>query len=100
MRFPEQLALVLDRIGVPKVFVTAEVAAMGEASSAKTANRSVLGSMNDFAYLAGFHCDAGEAVDHVALSASMAQTPCSPLYASHTSPDREVLALVEGSVSR
>lgn len=100
LRFPEQLALVLDRIGAPKEFVTAEVAAMGEGSFAKTANRSVLGSMNDFAYLAGFHRDAGNVVDLVALSASMAETPCSPLFASHTSPDREVLALVEGSVSR
>lgn len=33
LRFPEQLALVLDRIGAPPEFVSAEVAVMGEARS-------------------------------------------------------------------
>ncbi len=50
--------------------------------------------MNDLAYLAEFHKAAGEAEDLVPLSASLAETPCSPLYKRHTSPDREVRALV------
>ncbi len=58
------------------------------------ANRSLVGSMNDLAYLAEFHKAAGEAEDLVPLSASLAETPCSPLYKRHTSPDREVRALV------
>ncbi len=93
-RFPEQLGFVLGAIGVPVDFVAQEVLSMGDAVFAKTASRSVLGSMNDFAYLAGFHREAGLAEDLVALSASMAQTPCSPLYPCHGSPDREVRALV------
>lgn len=60
----------------------------------KTANRSVIGSMNDFALLGGLHRHAGESEDLVALSASIAHTPCSPLYESHVSPDEEVRARV------
>lgn len=94
VRFPEQLGLVLDAIGVPADFVAQELLAMEQVSFAKTANRSVVGSMNDFVYLAGFHREAGEAEDLVGLSASLAETPCSPLYQRHTSPDCEVRALV------
>ena len=57
-RFPDQLGLVLEAIGVPVDFVSQEVLAMGDAVFAKTANRSVLGSMNDFAYLAGHQKDS------------------------------------------
>lgn len=91
-RFPEQLGLVLEAIGVPVDFVAQELLMMEHASFAKTANRSVVGSMNDFAHLAEFHRD--EAADLVSLSASLAETPCSPLYQRHTSPDREVRALI------
>jgi hypothetical protein len=53
-RFAEQLGRVLDAIGVPIDFVAQELLAMEHASFAKTANGSVVGSMNDFAYLAEF----------------------------------------------
>ena len=94
-RFPGQLGLVLKAIGVKTEFIADELEAMGEAVFANTASRSVVGSMNDFAYLAGFHREAGHADDLVALSASMAETPCSPLYSRHVSSDREVWAPVE-----
>jgi hypothetical protein len=51
-RFPDQLGRVPDGLGVPVEFVLQEVGAMSEASYAKTANRSVVGSMNDFAFMA------------------------------------------------
>ena len=73
-RFPDHLAQVLSAIGVSIDFVAQEILAMTEGSFAKTANRSVLGSMNEFAYLAEFHRDAGAADDLVRLSASMAET--------------------------
>ncbi len=93
-RFPAQLGLVLQSIGVSVDFVAQELLTMERASFAKTAKRGVVGSMIDFAYLAGFHKEASEAGDLVALSASLAETPCSPLYQRHASPDREVRALV------
>lgn len=93
-RFPDQLAQVLAAIGVSVDFVAQEILAMGDGSFAKTASRSVLGSMNDFAHLAEYHREVGETEDLVRLSVSMAKTPCSPLYKGHISPDREVLAVV------
>lgn len=93
-RFPEQLGLVLEAIAVPADFVAQELLAMHHYAFAKTANRSVVGSMNDFAHLASHHKEAGKADNLVALSASLAETPCSPLYQRYTSPDREVRALV------
>lgn len=51
-RFPQQLALVLATHGVNQEFITAELAQMTKAQYAKTANRSVVDVMNQFAYLA------------------------------------------------
>ncbi len=93
-RFPEQLGLVLEAIGIPVDFVAQELLAMADSSFAKTTNRSVVGTMNDFAHLAEHDRQAGMGDDLVVLSVSLAETPCSPLYSRHTSPDREVQALV------
>ena len=92
-RFPDHLADVLRALGVHDEVVEAEIALMGKGSYSKTASRSRLGSMNDFVRLAGYHRADGRAADLLALSVHMAQTPCGPLFESHTSPDREVLAL-------
>jgi hypothetical protein len=51
-RLPDQHGRVLDGLGVPVEFVLQEVGSMSDASYAKTANRSVVGSMNDFAVMA------------------------------------------------
>jgi hypothetical protein len=67
---------------------------MGGHQLTKTANRSVLGSMNDFAYLAEAHRTAKTSTDLLELSLRPAQTPCGPLYRSHISPDREITAYV------
>ena len=61
---------------------------------AKTASRSVLGVMNEFAHLANHYRNEHETVDLTELSRWLAQTPCSPLYGSHTSPDRALQALL------
>lgn len=93
-RFPEQLGRVLEGLGTPLEFVLQEVGAMDEAVYAKTANRSVVGSMNDFVFLAEVHREHGEAEDLVALSVRLASTPCGPLFKRHGAPDRELAALV------
>ncbi len=92
-RFPGQLALVLRALNVRRTVITEEVELMGEGSYAKTASRSLLGSMNDFTRLAGYLRADGLVGDLVEFSARMAETPCGPLYKSYTSPDRAVLAL-------
>ncbi len=94
-RFPDDLARVLDAIGAPIDFVAQEILAMTDATFAKTANRSVIGSTNLFAFMAETWRTKRGGEDLLAISAWLAHTPCSPLYKRTGFPDLEVLALVE-----
>ncbi|MEA2024533.1 MAG: hypothetical protein U9N79_09625 [Actinomycetota bacterium] len=91
-RFPEALERVLKALGVSPAFIEAEVAAMADARYAKTANRSVIGIMNEFKYLAEVYRSHRGLDDLVAVELS--RTPCGPLYTRQVSPDRELDALV------
>lgn len=94
-RFPQQLALVLAAHGVNQEFITAELAQMTKAQFAKTANRSVVGVMNQFAYLAEGYREYLEPHDLMTLSLKLAGgTPCSPLYKRSISPDHQLKAVV------
>lgn len=68
---------------------------MGEAVLAKTNNRTVVGMMNEFAYLGAAHGDS----DALSLSLRLARTPCGPLYRRNVSPDRELAALVQNQLA-
>jgi hypothetical protein len=48
---PQTAAAVFTALGLSREFITREVTERGRHQLTKTANRSVLGSMNDFAYL-------------------------------------------------
>jgi hypothetical protein len=61
---------------------------------AKTANRSVVGIMNEFTFLAQAYRADTPVPDLVALAMRLATTPCGPLYSKHVSPDRELAALL------
>lgn len=91
-RLPRTAAEVFARLGLDQQVIDAEVTQMGAYQLAKTASRSVLGTMNDFAYLAGAHRDTNHGVDLIELALRLAGTPCGPLYPSHVSPDREIIA--------
>jgi hypothetical protein len=78
-RFPTHLTAVLRELGVNAKFVAGEVEAMTEIVVAKTANRSVVGTMNEFAFLADRYRDYLESPDLLALSIKPADTPCGPL---------------------
>ncbi len=94
-RFPDELRRVLDAHGVDPRFVDEEIRSMGDGRFAKTASRSVLGVMNEFAFLGRVHRERhGEDTDLVALSVRLSETPTSPLYKRHVSPDRELHALM------
>ena len=56
-----------------------EAAHLAEIRIGRTASRSVLGSMNDFALHASWYIRAHGAGDLVALALDLAETPCSPL---------------------
>lgn len=93
-RFPQQLAAVLAAHRTPEAIIRAELRQMHDHRLAKTANRSVLGIMNDFTRLAETHRAHTPAPDLLALAMQLATTPCSPLYSKHISPARELDALM------
>ena len=95
-RFPVALRDVLRALDTPVEFIDSEIDGMNEVVYAKTANRSVLGVMNEFAYLAEGYRDQGGSIDPVALSLKLAGTPCGPLYKGAVFPDKALRELVHG----
>lgn len=93
-RFPEHLSSVLLAHGAPYALIEHELSAMHNFQYDKTANRSVVGMLNQFSYLAEGYRDY-EATDLRWLSLKLSETPCSPLYKSSISPDRELGRLIE-----
>lgn len=101
-RFPAQLALVLKEHGVPSEFIAQEVWQMDQVRYAKTANRSVVGILNEFVkqaefWLAAYAYEKGDDDDLLAISAKLAETPCSPLYKGPVSPDKAIDKLVKAA---
>lgn len=94
-RLPDRVATVLDAHGAPEPLINAETEHMQHGRVAPTANRSVVGSMNEFAYLAdAYRANYRAAPDLLELSLRLSSVPCGPLYARHVSPDRELAALL------
>jgi len=93
-RFPQQLAAVLAAYGAPDAVIAEEQRQMRDRRLAKTANRSVVGIMNEFTHLAEAYRGDTLAPDLLALAMGLAGTPCGPLYSKHISPDRELAALM------
>ena len=93
-RIPAAIERLLRLHGADDAFVAREVKAMAEVRVGPTSNRSVLGVMNEFAFLGGIHWQERPSDDLDELSLRLASTPMSPLYGRHLSPDRELAALV------
>ncbi len=87
----------IQRMGLPDTVIRQEMSRMEPVFYGKTANRSVLGSMNDFAYILKtmprIHPDWGL----VDMMDSLGDTPCSPLGYQFPSEKAEEL-LREGSI--
>ncbi len=90
--FPTHLAAVLKELGGSTQFIDGEVNAMKEAVVAKTASRQVLGSLNEFAFLADGYREYLETPDLLLLSLKLTDTPCGPLKGN--SPPRVLSDLV------
>jgi hypothetical protein len=97
-RFGPGLESLLRAHGLAAPFITAELSEVRKCRLTKTSNRSVLGIMNEFAYLADVVRHSTDAVDLQALSVELAETPCSPLYKRHVTPHDELLARAAGQV--
>ncbi len=92
-RFPAWLAAVLGALGVPEEFVRSEVASMSSFGFSKTASRSVVGTMTEFAFMLEHARNRGRSTeDLVGLSTWLAHTPCGALRKGQGFPD---LALAE-----
>jgi hypothetical protein len=87
-----QVAAVLEAHSTPAGFIAEELTHMREYALGPTANRSVVGVMNEFAFLADVHRGNGGVVDLLELAVRLAATPCGPLYRRNISPDRELAA--------
>lgn len=77
-RLPALVRLRLFRLGIDAATIDAEIRAMSPVTVAPTADRSVVGTMVDFAFAVPYHLDAG-AWDEKTLPATedwLAQTPC------------------------
>lgn len=98
-RFPAQLAEVLRRHRVDEAVIALECSGTAEYRLAATKSRSVLGSMNEFCYLADAYRTGPPDPDLVDLSVKLSTTPCGPLYRRHVSPDRELLALIQAATA-
>ena len=98
-RLPTAVAEVLAAHHVPDELIAAEITEMADVRVEPTANRSVVGVMNEFGYLA--EASRRHYVDDLlGLSVHLAATPCSPLYKRRVSPDRELAALVAEHAAR
>jgi hypothetical protein len=94
-RAGDQIAAVLAAHGVPGPTIAAELEQMRQWRTAATANRSVVGVMNEFTFLADAWRDGH--VDLLALALRLAATPCGPLYSTHGSPDHALAAHVRAA---
>lgn len=86
-RFPASLAKMLSALGIDAGFIATQIAAMDEVQYAKTSNRSVLGIMNQFSYLAEDFHEHLARPDLLVLSLKLAHIPCGPLYKREVFPD-------------
>ncbi len=93
-RFPDHLTGMLKALQVPADVIEQELAHMRPCTLAATNNRSRVGSLNEFAFLAHAHRQSHPELDLLDLSLRLSRVPCSPLYKRHISPDRELAALL------
>ena len=93
-RIASQVATVLSAHATPTSVIDQELRHMRDCRLARTANRGVVGVMNEFIYLAEAHRDHHPGHDLLELAMRLATTPCGPLYGKHISPDGELAAFL------
>jgi len=94
-RVAPAVAQVLQLHGVDQDFVEREFAAMADVEVAKTSNRSVVGTMNEFAFEAEAYRDYRGITDLLDLALRLAETPCGAIKGN--SPARLLRELAIGA---
>ena len=93
-RFVHQLGVVLRALGVDEPSITIEIASMDRYAWAKTANRSIVGSMTDFIKHIEYRSDGIERMTLVDLALELARTPCRAGRSNTIWPDEEARRLL------
>jgi hypothetical protein len=91
-RFQAAVQSVLRCIGVPPESPDHEAREMAKVMTGASANRSVLGSLNDLAFLSRAAIDEQPEIDLTMLAMEVAETPCAPL--KYESPRSVSLSLL------
>jgi len=94
-RIGPEIAATLAAHHVPAAIIEREVSQMRECRFGPTANRSLVGIMNEFSHLADVYRRTDPDIDLGRMARTLAATPCSPLYRRHISPDRELQAFLQ-----
>lgn len=95
-RIADEVSGVLASHGAPDAVIETEREHMRQWRIAPTANRSVVGIMNEFTFLANTY-GVAERPDLPDLAMWLSQVPCGPLFKRHGSPDRELRALLRST---
>ncbi|WP_080630229.1 DUF6933 domain-containing protein [Burkholderia glumae] len=96
-RFPEALATVLQAHGWHAAQIDTEIQHMREYEIGKTSNRSVVGMLNEFAFLARAWKEQHNETDLHRLSMKLADVPCKPLH--YDSPAQRIRQALVGNES-
>lgn len=75
-RIPGHVRLMLDALGVPSLALNESLNSFGSTVICKTTNRSLLGTMNEFCFLAEAYRARKDVVDPLAIGLRLAETPC------------------------
>ncbi|GAA2655694.1 hypothetical protein Adu01nite_51000 [Paractinoplanes durhamensis] len=94
-RIGPEIAAALATHQAPASVIDSELSQMRDCRFGPTANRSVVGIMNEFAYLADVYRHSDPSRSLTELGAKLAETPCSPLYRRHVRPARELKAFLQ-----
>jgi len=78
-RFPQALEELLLALGQPRPLIQLELAQMSNPIIAKTASRSVLGSMRDLALQVRWRLETREFSSPIDLALELSEVPCGPL---------------------
>lgn len=94
-RIGPTVARVLERHGIAPEFIEREMVAMADVEIAKTGNRRVVGTMNEFVFQAEVYRDHGGITDLLHLAMRLAETPCGAI--GYDSPVRLLHQVVAGT---
>jgi Domain of unknown function (DUF6933) len=94
MRLPDVVAEMLRALAIPSSMIDRELQEMSAVVVDRTADRRVLGSMTDLAFMAA--CDLADGCAVFDTARRLAKAPCKPI--DMESPDRATVALFADSL--